>query len=180
MKHSALHMILWHLWQQKDKNSCTVRVRARAREGDYRYFHTPDLGMLISDSLFCLFPLLNVDWKQHVVLWKVSRRFMENNTSFCVKQAVVLRESYAHSNRQNRLFGGFALRTIEFLMIPPVTTCKKKTYSPSSSWQKWLISLAKHLINTLICTDVWTRTEVGVTHVTFCYQCALYLCSDIN
>lgn len=173
-------MILWHLWQQKDKNSCTVRVRARAREGDYRYFHTPDLGMLISASLFCLFPLLNVHWKQHVVLWKVSRHFMKNNTSFCRKQAVVLWKYYALSNRQNRLFGGFALKTIEFLMIPPLTTCKKKTYSPSSSWQKWPISLAKLLINTLICTDVSSQTEVGVTHVTFFCQCALYLCSDIN
>ena len=143
-------MILWHLWQQKDKNSCTVRVRARAREGNYRYFHTPDLGMLISASLFCLFPLLNVHWKQHIVLWKVSRRFMKNNTSFCRKQAVVLWKYYALSNRQNRLFSGFALETIEFLMLPPVTTCKKKTYSPSSSWKNWPIFLAKPLTNTLI------------------------------
>lgn len=35
-------------------------------------------------------------------------------------------------------------------MIPPVTTCKKKTYSPSSSWKNWPISLAKPLTNTLI------------------------------
>ena len=76
------------------------------------YFH---FWMLIeNNTLFCE--------KWAVVLWKTTRRFMENNTSFCVKQAVVLRESYALSNRQNRLFGGFALKTIEFLMIPPVTT----------------------------------------------------------
>ena len=88
------------------------------------YFH---FWMFIENkTLFCK--------KWAVVLWKTTRRFMENNTSFCRKQAVVLWKYYALSNRQNRLFSGFALKIIEFLMIPPVTTCKKKTYYPSSSW----------------------------------------------
>ena len=63
---------------------------------------------------------------------------MENNTSFCVKQAVVLRESYALSNRQNRLFGGFALKTIEFLMIHPRLRGKNGLYL-------WLSTLSTRL-----------------------------------
>lgn len=70
---------------------------------------------------------------------------MENNTSFCRKQAVVLRKSYALSNRQNRLLGGFALKTLEFSWERK-RVHQQKTCSPSSSGKNsfnlWLSTLS--------------------------------------
>ena len=100
------------------------------------YFH---FWMLIeNNTLFCE--------KWAVVLWKTTRRFMKNNTSFCRKQAVVLWKYYALSNRQNRLFSGFALRTIEFLMIPPWPLARKRPIHPrlrgKNSFNLWLSTLS--------------------------------------
>ena len=71
---------------------------------------------------------------------------IENNTSFCRKQAVVLWKYYALSNRQNRLFSGFALRTIEFLMIPPWPLARKRPIHPrlrgKNSFNLWLSTLS--------------------------------------
>ena len=84
------------------------------------YFH---FWMFIeNNTLFCE--------KWAVVLWKTTRRFVKNNTSFCRKQAVVLWKYYALSNRQNRLFSGFALKIIEILMIPPWPLARKRPIHP--------------------------------------------------
>ena len=44
--------------------------------------------------------------KQHVVLWKTTRRFMRNNTSFCEKHHVVLWETTRRFVRNNTSFYG--------------------------------------------------------------------------
>ena len=84
-----LYRVLWHLWQQKHKNSCIVRVYARVREEDYTYFYNLVFPFFSISS----HPLENhpsVYKKQAVVLWKMTRRFMENKPSFYEKRHVVL------------------------------------------------------------------------------------------
>ena len=73
--YSALQIVLWHLWQQKCKNSCDVRVRVRAREGCYRCFHNSNAMFPISVSRIGVFVLSTFHWKQHVVFLKTTRRF---------------------------------------------------------------------------------------------------------
>ena len=73
--YSALQIVLWHLWQQKCKNSCDVRVRVRAREGCYRCFHNSNAMFPISVSRIGVFALSTFHWKQHVVFTKTTRRF---------------------------------------------------------------------------------------------------------
>ena len=90
--YSALQIVLWHLWQQKCKNSCDVRVRVRAREGCYRCFHNSNAMFPISVSRIGVFALSTFHWKQHVVFTKTTRRFPQNNTSFLLKQHVIWRE----------------------------------------------------------------------------------------
>ena len=102
---SGLWWSLWHLWQQKDKNSCEcARTRVRARESDYRYFY--NCKESISSERFPIdllqfqhfsqndpsFEKSDVSFyeKQHVVLCKTSRCFMKNHTLFCEKHYVVL------------------------------------------------------------------------------------------
>ena len=73
--YSALQIVLWHLWQQKCKNSCDVRVRVRAREGCNRCFHNSNAMFPISVSRIGVFALSTFHWKQHVVFLKTTRRF---------------------------------------------------------------------------------------------------------
>ena len=88
--YSVLQIVLWHLWQQKCKNSCDVRVRVRTREGCYRCFHNSNAMFPISVSRIGVFALSTFHWKQHVVFIKTTRRFPQNNTSFEEKERIVL------------------------------------------------------------------------------------------
>ena len=105
---SRLQICLWHLWQQKCKNSCSAHMRARVRVGDYRLFY---ISWRVDDV--CSISVAQLSWflqqrvrqkticrfvqsepsffkKQPVVLCKVSRRFPKNNPSFCAKCLIVL------------------------------------------------------------------------------------------
>ena len=90
LKSKGLQIIVWHLWQQKHKNSCNTRIRVRAWE-------RVDIGIFTfrNPSFWFAFHAVvsshqNVHRKQHVILWKTTRHFEENNTSFYEKQALVL------------------------------------------------------------------------------------------
>ena len=61
---------------KNNKTPVIARVRLRAREGDYRYFHNSFIAVLIL--------LLPLAYK------KTTCRFMKNKPSFYRKQAVVL------------------------------------------------------------------------------------------
>ena len=87
--YSVLQIVLWHLWQQKCKNSCDARIRVRAREGCYRCFYNSNAMFPISVSRIGVFALPTFHWKQHVVFTKTTRRFPQNNTSFLLKQHVI-------------------------------------------------------------------------------------------
>ena len=86
LKYSGLPHSLWHLWQQKCKNSWQERARTRARKGIYRYFHNSNVPFPISISGRRISRLLPLYWKQHVIFNKTTRRFQQNNTSFPTKQ----------------------------------------------------------------------------------------------
>ena len=77
LKYNRLQCGLWHLWQQKCKNSCGARVRVRARKGNCRYFHFSMNSVF--DGCFCA--------SKHSK--KTTRRFHQNNLSFSPKQPVV-------------------------------------------------------------------------------------------
>ena len=97
LKYNGLLHPLWHLWQQKCKNSWQERARTRARKGVYRYFHNSNVPFPISISGWRISRLLPLYWKQHVSFNKTIRRFQQNNTSFSAKQHVV-------SNKTTRCF----------------------------------------------------------------------------
>ena len=105
LKHSGLPHSLWHLWQQKCKNSWQERARTRARKGVYRYFHNSNVPFPISISGWRISRLLPLYWKQHVVFNKTTRRFQQNNTMFSIKQTVGWEEAA-------RAFGQYPLRTM--------------------------------------------------------------------
>ena len=91
---NTLPPTLWHLWQQKDKNSCNTRVRVRARM-IICIFTFPQTQFLISvsPSFFLRFPSCiknepSLSTKWHVVFTKTSRRFHQNNTLFSSKHHV--------------------------------------------------------------------------------------------
>ncbi len=73
-----------------------MRMHARARAGDYTYFHNsifPSSTSPRNDKKTTRqFTKNNTLFyeKRHVVLWKTSRHFIENNTSFYGKRYVVL------------------------------------------------------------------------------------------
>ena len=75
--YSVLLIILWHLWQQKSKNSCYVRMcmRVRERRGYYRYFHNSKTLFPISVSQIGFSTLPMFHWKRPVVFTKTPRRF---------------------------------------------------------------------------------------------------------
>ena len=52
--YSVLQIVLWHLWQQKCKNSCDARIRVRAREGviDILQFEYAVLDFCFADRCF--------------------------------------------------------------------------------------------------------------------------------
>ena len=85
LKDKTLSITAWHLWQQKEKNSCNARVRVRAkekREGGYKYFYISKSWLIDCVSLWCFFT------SEHAQ--KTTRHFDENNTSLYEKQALVL------------------------------------------------------------------------------------------
>ena len=106
LNYSVLPIVLWHLWQQKCKNSCDARIRVRAREGCYRCFHNSNAMFPISVSRIGVFALPTFHWKQHVVFTKTTRRFPQNNTSFSPKQHVVFPKTTRHLKRKKDLFCG--------------------------------------------------------------------------
>ena len=90
---------LWHLWQQKCKNSCDARIRARVRVGILLLFTLRDVRMMCAQFLllswvcFCCSgciknnPSFYRKWR--VVLWKTTCCFIESDVLFCAKWAVV-------------------------------------------------------------------------------------------
>ena len=95
---------LWHLWQQKCKNSCDVRVRVRARDGCYRYFYNSDSLFSIFVSRMGVFALPTFHWKPYVVFTKTTRRFPQNNTSFSLKQHVVFTKTTRRFHQNHTSF----------------------------------------------------------------------------
>ena len=100
LKYRTLSVIVWHLWQQKDKNSCNARVRVRTREGVISVilrFKILAYGLRVALRFLhirtCTKNNTSFWWKQHVVLVKTTRHFEENDTSFWRKQAGVLYKS---------------------------------------------------------------------------------------
>ncbi len=92
LEHRSIGNVLWHLWQQKDKNSCNARIHARVRVGISLLFYTSwraDDVCSISVAQLSLFLHQRVHQKQPVVLWKITCCFIENNVLFCAKWAVV-------------------------------------------------------------------------------------------
>jgi len=57
---------------KNNKTPENARVRVRAREGDYRYFH----NSFIAVPILLLLPSISLQRKRLVVLWKTSRHFM--------------------------------------------------------------------------------------------------------
>ena len=104
LNYSVLPIVLWHLWQQKCKNSCDARIRVRAREGCYRCFHNSNAMFPISVSRIGVFALPTFHWKQHVVFTKTTRRFPQNNTSFLLKQHVVFTKTTRRFHQNNTSF----------------------------------------------------------------------------
>ena len=88
LKYSALQCLLWHLWQQKGKNSCDACVRVRAKGSDYRYFYTSKNSVFDGWFVDCFLPP-NIHWKQAVVFHKTTRCFHQNDTLFFIKRYVV-------------------------------------------------------------------------------------------
>ena len=84
----VLYRVLWHLWQQKHKNSCSVRTHARVREGlhVFLHFNFPLHHHLLAPTRKTTRQFTKNDTsfyrKRHVVLWKTIRRFMKNKPSF--------------------------------------------------------------------------------------------------
>ena len=101
LKYNGLLHPLWHLWQQKCKNSWQERARTRARKGVYRYFHNSNVPFPISISERRISRLLPLYWKRHVSFNKTTRRYQQNNTSFPTKQHVVSNET-TQCFRQNK------------------------------------------------------------------------------
>ena len=107
LEHRSIGNVLWHLWQQKDKNSCDARIWARVRVGiSLLFLHFVTCGWCVLN--FCCsvefvfasasasettrrFVENNVLFyrKWRVVLWKTTCCFIENNVLFCAKWAVV-------------------------------------------------------------------------------------------
>ena len=75
LKYNGLLLPLWHLWQQKCKNSWQERARTRARKGVYRYFHNSNVPFPVSISEQRISRLLPLYWKQHVSFNKTTRQF---------------------------------------------------------------------------------------------------------
>ena len=88
----GLRSNVWHLWQQKHKNSCTyARMRARERKRLQVFSHnsTPRFSYLDFGHLFCLLWLQIVLWKDTRRLQKMTACFQQNNVSFSIKQRIV-------------------------------------------------------------------------------------------
>ena len=103
LEYRTLSITVWHLWQQKDKNSCNARVRVRAREGRIGVFTIQNLGLwIVFRAVASLHQ--NVHRKQHVVLMKTTRRFDENNTSLWRKQHVTLKKTTRRFDKNNTSF----------------------------------------------------------------------------
>ena len=108
---------LWHLWQQKCKNSCEACAYARVRRRIFRKVCTlkkqnwergendwvavsnewQNLLAAMQDSVkkttCCSYKSdVSFCWKQRVVLLKTTCRFTENNVLFCLIQRVVWTE----------------------------------------------------------------------------------------
>lgn len=85
---------VWHLWQQKDKNSCDARVRVRARKGNYRYFHTSDSRYPFVPSSMRFFH---------------SQTSIENDTSVVKKRHVVFKETTRREKWKSKITHQFDL-----------------------------------------------------------------------
>ena len=95
----GLRSNVWHLWQQKHKNSCTyarMRERERRRLQVFSHNSTPRFSYLDFGHLFCLLWLQIVLWKDTRRLQKMMACFQQNNVSFSIKQRVVFYKTTAH------------------------------------------------------------------------------------
>ena len=103
---------LWHLWQQKSKNSCEACAYARVRRRVFRKVYTlkkqnwergkNDWVAVSNEWQNLLAAMQDSVKKRRVVLLKTTCRFAENNVSFCWKQRVVLLKTTCCLNRDRR------------------------------------------------------------------------------
>ena len=111
---------LWHLWQQKSKNSCDAGAYTRARrwffrkvctlkkqnwekgKNDWETVGNEWQNLLASMQVSVKKTDVSFYWKQRVVLLKTTCRFVENNVSFCWKQRIVLLKTTCCLNRERR------------------------------------------------------------------------------
>ena len=92
----GLRSNVWHLWQQKHKNSCTyarMRERERRRLQVFSHNSTPRFSYLDFGHLFCLLWLQIVLWKDTRRLQKMTACFQQNNVSFSTKQRVIFNKT---------------------------------------------------------------------------------------
>ena len=92
----GLRRSVWHLWQQKHKNSCIyARMLARERRGLQVFSHnsTPRFSYLDFGHLFCLLWLQIALWKDTRRLQKMTACFQQNNVSFSIKQRVIFNKT---------------------------------------------------------------------------------------
>ena len=98
---------LWHLWQQKHKNSC-LRVYVRVREKllapiishfSTRYVHSPSSPIKIPSpptffftSSRCLLIHFRLSTKRRLVFHKTTSHFSQNDGSLFIKRRVVFRK----------------------------------------------------------------------------------------
>ena len=95
----GLQRNVWHLWQQKHKNSCIYsRMRAceRRRLQVFSHNSTPRFSYLDFGHLFCLLWLQIVLWKDTRRLQKMTACFQQNNVSFSIKQRLTFHKTTAH------------------------------------------------------------------------------------
>ena len=105
-------MGLWHLWQQKSKNSCDARVRVRVREGDCRYFHISKNSFF--DEWF-IEPFFRI------------RTFVEKNSSLFIKRPIIFGKTTCHFSQNDLLL--FTKRPVAFQKWAVTfhkTTCRLK------------------------------------------------------
>ena len=115
---------MWHLWQQKEKNSCNARVRVRARERVISVIlHFEILAYALRVALrfhhirMCTKNNTSLWRKQHVVLMKTTRHFEENKPSFCENKPSLWRKRHVTLKKTSQ----------RFIQKSPLMETKKKS-----------------------------------------------------
>ena len=138
LKYRVLWCWMWHLWQQKCKNSWDVRVRVRARGGDCRFFYSSRNSVFdgwLIDSFFYIRLLFENNTlfspKRHVIFTKTTRCFLQNDTSFSPKRYVVFLKTTRCFHQNDTLFSPkwyvvFTKTSRRFIIIDPSFVAKRQ------------------------------------------------------